>query len=138
VARKISQLQLSTWGQNQISTPQSLLGTSEAPEASTDAEMPTFSHSELAKVMKENSYSFTATANQTKAVRDHILSVLTLTVENLNDNLDGLEQCVRKFVSKTASKYKGQHRSYENFWAKFFGNKEEQFFEVPFSVIEKR
>ena len=37
-----------------------------------------------------------------------------------------------------ASKYKGHHRSYENFRADFFGNKEEQFFEVPFSVIEKR
>jgi hypothetical protein len=114
------------------------LCTSEASEASTDAEMPTFSHLELAKVMKENSYSFTDTSNQTKSVRDHILSGLTLTVENHNDNLEELEEGVKKFVSKTASKYKGHHRSYENFRADFFGNKEEQFFEVPFSVIEKR
>ena len=69
-------------------------------------------------------------------MRDHILSGLT--VEDLNDNLDELEEDIRKFVSKTASKYEGQHRSYENFRAKFFGNKEEQFFELPFSVIEKR
>jgi hypothetical protein len=71
VARKISQLQLTTWGQNQISIPHSLLGTSEAPEAlespaapskySTDAEIPTFSHSDLAKVMKENSHILSLT-----------------------------------------------------------------------------
>lgn len=91
VARKISQIQLSSWGQNQITISKSFLGTPEAPVTptakSTAAVQPKFSHSELTDVMAENSFSFTDTANQVKAVRDHILSRLALTVEDLDDCL---------------------------------------------------
>jgi hypothetical protein len=45
--------------------------------------------------------------------------------------LGELEESVRQFVSKMGSKYKGQHRVFENFRAKVFSKKEELIFEVP-------
>jgi hypothetical protein len=111
VSRNVSRIQESAWGQNQISIPKSLLSTPATPaplaaaalapaEISTASVMPKFSHSELAVVMKNNSSNFTDNIKQAKAVRDHILSGLGLTVEDLDDCLDELEETVRKFVRK--------------------------------------
>ncbi len=67
--------------------------------------------------------------NQVIAVGDHILSSLTLTVEDLEDSLEELDEKIRSFVVNTGSKYKANHRVFENFRAKFFGKNKEQFFE---------
>jgi hypothetical protein len=45
---------------------------------------------------------------------------------------------LRNDVVNTGSKYKANHRVFENFRAKFFGKNKEQFFEVPPSVLDKR
>ena len=141
-SRNIGQIEQSTWGQNQITIPQSLLGTPEAPASvaapaasatsaapatSVAKAQPKFSHSDLTDVMQNNSFSFTDTTNQVKAVRDHILSELALTVEDLDDCLEELEVKIRKFVSQTGSKYKGVHRVYDTFRTKIFNKKRNSF-----------
>ena len=87
--------------------------------------------------MKETNFPFTETTKQVKAVRDHILSGLKLTVENLEDSLYELEDRVRSFVINTGSKYKGAHRVYDKFRAKLLSKKEEKVFEVPPAVLDK-
>ena len=88
--------------------------------------------------MQENSFPFTDIINQVIAVRDHILSSLTLTLEDLEDSLEELDEKIRSFVIYTGSKYNANHRVFENLRAKFFGKNKEQFFEVPPSVLDKR
>jgi hypothetical protein len=82
-------------------------------------------------------FPFTETSKRVKAVRDHILSGLKLTVENLDDSLYELEDRVRSFVINTGSKYKGAHRVYDKFRAKLLSKKEEKVFEVPPAVLDK-
>jgi hypothetical protein len=53
--------------------------------------------------MKEPNFPFTETSKQVKVVRDHILSGLKLTVEDLDDSLYELEERVRSFVINTGS-----------------------------------
>ena len=82
-------------------------------------------------------FPFTETSKRVKAVRDHILSGLKLTVENLDDSLYELEDRVRSFVINTGSKYKGAHRVYDKFRAKLLSKKEEKVFEVPPAVLDE-
>ncbi len=64
--------------------------------------------------MKETNFPFTETTKQVKAVRDHILSGLELTVEDLGDSLYDLDKRIRSFDINTRSKYKGAHKSMIN------------------------
>jgi hypothetical protein len=88
--------------------------------------------------MKETNFPFTEVTEQVKAVRDHILSGLELTVEDLGDSLYELDKRIRSFDINTGSKYKGAHRVYDKFRAKLLRKKEEKVFEVLPSVLDKR
>jgi hypothetical protein len=88
--------------------------------------------------MQENSFLFTDTINQVKTVRDHNLSSLTLTEEDIEDCSEELDKNIRYFLMNTVSKYKANHRVFENFMAKIFSKKKENFFEVSPSVLDKR
>jgi hypothetical protein len=88
--------------------------------------------------MKETNFPFTETTKQVTVVRDHILSGLELTVEDLGDSLYDLDKRIRSFDINTGSKYKGAHRVYDKFRAKLLRKKEEKVFEVLPSVLDKR
>ena len=136
VNRHLNRLLQDDWSQETLTMPKRF----EKVPSHTESSLCDIPAETILKIMKENpNVAFTDTAKQSQAVKDYILSTLSLSEEDIAACKEELDYKIRMFVVQSGNKYLQAKRNFQRMIGRGFKSSSERktSFVLPQSIIDK-